>query len=138
MYQFETQIRVRYGETDRMGYLYYGHYPEYFEVGRVETMRSLGIPYKNLEDNGILLPVRSLEIVYIKPAYYDELLTIKTTIPELPGAKIVFLYEIYNSKNELITRGKTVLVFFDPQKQKVMRIPEKVLKAFTPYFTATL
>ena len=85
MYSFETQLRVRYGETDQMGYLYYGNYAQFYEVGRVETMRSLGMSYKTLEtDYGILMPVMSMQVRYVRPAFYDDLLTIKTTIRHFP------------------------------------------------------
>ncbi len=80
MIRNETKLRVRYGETDQMGYVYYGNYAEYFEVGRVEWLRNLGISYKSLEESKIMLPVLHLNINYLKPAKYDDLLTIITTL----------------------------------------------------------
>lgn len=124
MYSVETKIRVRYGETDQMGYVYYGVYAQYYEVGRVELLRSLGISYKELEEGGIALPVVNFEIHYKKAALYDEELTIITTIKELPSARIKFEYEIYNAKKELLNIGKVVLVFVDFKTKKPCFAPE--------------
>lgn len=110
-FSHNIQLRVRYGETDQMGYCYYGNYAQYFEVGRVETLRSLGMSYKNLEADGYMLPVSELNIQYKKPALYDDLLTIKTTITKVKGARIYFSYEIMNEKNQLISTASTTLVF---------------------------
>ncbi|MFN4257142.1 MAG: acyl-CoA thioesterase, partial [Saprospiraceae bacterium] len=97
MYAHETQIRVRYGETDQMGYLYYGNYASYFEVGRVETIRSLGVSYKELEEvHGIWLPVVSLEQKFVRPAFYDDLLTVRSEIREVPDTHITFHVEVFN------------------------------------------
>ena len=98
MFTSTTQIRVRYAETDKMGYVYYGNYAQYYEVGRVEGLRDLGLSYRAMEDAGILLPVMEYQIKYFKPAYYDDLLTIKTTILELKGARIFFEYETLNQQ----------------------------------------
>jgi acyl-CoA thioester hydrolase len=87
----ETQIRVRYGETDQMGYCYYGNYAQYFEVGRVEALRTVGLSYKELEEQGIMLPVSEFNVKYLSPAFYDDLLTIKTTITKIKGARLVFV-----------------------------------------------
>ena len=102
MYKSEVKLRVRYAETDQMGYCYYGNYAQYFEVARVESLRSLGVSYKNLEEMGILLPVSNYQIKYIKPAFYDEELTIVSYIMNLPSLRIFFKYETYNQKNEKI------------------------------------
>jgi acyl-CoA thioester hydrolase len=91
MFLNETNLRVRYAETDRMGYVYYGNYAGYYEVGRVEALRSLGMSYREMEDSGIMLPVLTYSIKYFKPSYYDDLLTIQTIIPEIPGTRIKFL-----------------------------------------------
>ncbi|MEX0966815.1 MAG: thioesterase family protein [Bacteroidia bacterium] len=135
MYSFDTQLRVRYSETDRMGYLYYGNYATFYEVGRVEAMRSLGLSYKELEDQGILLPVRDLQSRFLKPAYYDELLRVRTTIPEMPGLRIVFKYEIFRQDDELINLGETTLVFIDAGTKRPVLPPVHVKKLFDPYFT---
>src|SRR4029077_16151788 len=111
MYTSEIKIRVRYAETDRMGYVYYGHYATYFEVARVEMLRSLGFNYKKLEEEGVILPVLTFSIKYIRPAYYDDLLTVVTTINDLPSTRIKFSYETYNEKSELLNTAETVLVF---------------------------
>src|SRR6185503_5026559 len=100
MFISEVKIRVRYGETDRMGYAYYGNYAEYFEVARVESLRELGMNYKDLEDSGIILPVYTFNVKYMKPAFYDDLLTIKCFIKELPKTRLLFHYETYNEKGE--------------------------------------
>ena len=94
--EIRTNLRVRYAETDRMGYVYYGNYATYFEVGRVEAMKSIGMSYKKLEDSGIMMPVLEYKIKYFKPAFYDDELTIVTSIKELPMARITFFYETYN------------------------------------------
>jgi acyl-CoA thioester hydrolase len=134
MYISETTVRVRYAETDKMGYVYYGNYTHYYEVGRVEAMRQLGTSYKEMEDNGIMLPVYTCNLKYIKPALYDDLLVIKTVIKELPTLKIIFDYEIYNQKNELINTGNTVLVFIDMSNNKPCRAPESFIEKIKKYF----
>ena len=123
MYQHETQIRVRYSETDRMGYVYYGNYAQYYEIGRVELFRSLGFSYRELEDNGINMPVIDMRTKYIRPATYDEVLTIKTIVSSLPKLKICFRYEIYNGDDELINSGETNLAFVDKNRQKPIKAP---------------
>src|SRR4030095_462330 len=102
MYSHEIEIRVRYGEVDMMGYLYYGYYSFYYEQARVETMRSLGIPYKKMEELGFLLPVVDLKIRFIKPAFYDDVVLIKTIIKQMPRVRHHFYYEMYNEAGELI------------------------------------
>ncbi len=134
MYTSETTVRVRYAETDKMGYVYYGNYAQYYEVGRVEALRTLGSSYKEMEDNGIMLPVYLCDIKYIKPAVYDDLLVIKTTIKEIPTAKITFDYEIYNQKNELINKGSTSLVFINMTNNKPFAAPESFLAKIRKYF----
>lgn len=132
----ETQLRVRYAEADRMGYCYYGNYATYFEVGRVEAIRKLGFTYKFMEDNGVMLPVLSFNIKYIKPAFYDDLLTIKTVIPELPmGARIKFAYETYNEKGELLNIADTTLVFVSTKTQKPCQAPDWFVDAIKPFYT---
>ena len=130
MYSFKTKIRVRYGETDQMSFVYYGVYAQYYEVGRVELLRSLGVTYKELEEMGFALPVVNLNINYKKPAYYDDELTIRTTIKELPSAKITFYYEMFNANNELLNIGEVVLVFVNKKTGKPCFAPEMVIKKF--------
>jgi len=130
----ETQIRVRYGETDRMGYVYYGNYLLYYEVGRTEMIRQLGLTYRQLEDNGTLLPVHSVQIKYIAPATYDDLLTIRTTLREYPGASINFEYEVVNSEGKTINSGEVKLVFVDVKTNRPTRAPKYFLELIDPYF----
>lgn len=125
------KIRVRYGETDQMGYVYYGNYASYFEVGRVEWLRNFGVSYKEMENNGIMLPVSNLNVTYIKPTKYDDLITIKTTLKKIPTAKIEFDFEIFNEENELLTKGYTSLVFVDMKKNKPTRCPKYLLDKIT-------
>ena len=120
MYSFETKLRVRYGETDQMRYAYYGIYAQYFEVGRVELLRSLGVSYKEIEEMGYALPVVSFNVKYKKPAYYDDELTIKTTIKELPSTKITFYYETFNENKDLLNIAEVVLVFVNKRKWQTM------------------
>ncbi len=134
MFEFETTVRIRYGETDQMGYAYYGNYALYYEVGRVEALRALGISYKKLEDEGILLPVFEYKSKFIKPAYYDDEITIKVCIAELPQVRIKFDYELYNSHNELINTGEVILVFLEKGTEKPCRAPDYVLNKMAPYF----
>lgn len=124
---FENQTRVRYGETDQMGYAYYGVYAQYFEMGRVEWLRSMGVSYKSMEESGVMLPVVDLNVKYLRPAKYDDLLTIKTTITKIPSVKIEFTYEIVNQNNELLTTGYTSLVFIDMERNKPTRCPDYLL-----------
>ena len=109
----QTQFRVRYSETDQMRVVYHGNYAQYFEVGRVEWLRNKGISYKWMEENGIMLPVVSLTMNYKKPARYDELLTLKTSLKNKTSVKIEFDYELYNEAGELLTTGNSILVFVD-------------------------
>lgn len=134
MFTTTTNIRVRYAETDKMGYVYYGNYATYFEVGRVEGLRSLGFSYKQIEDEGIMLPVLDFQIKYFKPAFYDDLLTVKTTITEIKGARIHFEYETLNEKNELLNKGATTLVFINIATNKPCAAPDWFLEKSKKYF----
>lgn len=135
MYVHETQVRVRYGETDQMGYVYYGYYAQYYEVGRVELMRTLGVRYKDLEEkDGILLPVVSMQARYLRPGLYDELLTVKTTLKELPGEFITFYHDILNEKGELINAAHVRLCFFDAIAKVKVQPPESLMLHLKPYF----
>ena len=117
-------LRVRYAETDPMKYVYYGHYATYLEVARVELFRTLGIPYDDIEKQGIWLPVSEFSIKYLKPARYDQNLEIHTFIKKIPGVRSEFEYEIYNDSKEKITEAKTTLFFLDSQKNKVVKCPD--------------
>lgn len=130
----ETQVRVYYEDTDKMGVVYYGVYPRYYEIGRTEMIRDLGLTYKEIEESNILLPARSLNINYLKSAYYDDLLTIRTIVETIPKVKFPIKTEIYNQQNELINTGEVVLVFFDAVANKPCRIPEKFREAMELHF----
>lgn len=123
-----TNIRVRYGETDQMGVVYYGNYSLYIEEGRTEWLRELGFSYKWMEENGIHLPVVHFSIDYKRPARYDDLLSIYTYIKDLPTAKIEFFYEIYNESKELLVTARTVLVFIESASGKVRKAPEYLIE----------
>ena len=135
MIKSETKIRVRYGETDQMGYVYYGVYAQYYEVGRVEAMRLLGFSYRQIEEKGILMPVIDFSISYKKPAFYDDEITVVTYIREKPtGLRINFEYECFNSAGELINTGKVTLVMLDKATNKMCKIPDWFQNAFNPFF----
>lgn len=125
---FETKVRVRYAETDRMGYCYYGNFATYFEVARVEALRSLGVTYKQLEDEGIILPVLDFQIRYFKPAFYDEELRIETTIESVKGARIFFSYKTFNQSEVQLNQATTTLVFVDLKNQRPMNPPSDLLQ----------
>jgi acyl-CoA thioester hydrolase len=135
MYTSETKIRVRYGETDQMGFLYYGNYALYYEVGRAEAIRQLGFTYRELEALGIHMPVVELNVQYYRPALYDDLITVKTILKELPqSSKIQFHSELYNEQGVFLNKGVTTLVFYDPvAKTKVDMHPELRLR-LEPHF----
>lgn len=134
MYVSETSIRVRYGETDQMGYVYYGFYAMYYEVGRVESLRQLGLTYKELEAMGVMMPVLENHSTYLAPARYDDLLRVVTTLREKPGVRIRFEYEIFNESNTLLHRGETLLAFIDKQTNRPRRPPQPMLDVLAPYF----
>lgn len=134
MFSSETRLRVRYAETDKMGYCYYGNYAAYFEVARVEAIRKIGFSYKEMEDEGIALPVLEYNIKYFKPAFYDEEITIKTVINELPGARIKFDYECYNPAGDLLNKAHTTLVFISMETGRPRQAPEDFVKAMEQYF----
>ena len=134
MVQFETNIRVRYADTDQMGYVYYGNYAAYYEIARVESLRSLGLTYKKLEEEGVMMPVLENFSKYHFPATYDELLTIRTSIKTKPGVKITFDYEIFNEEDKLIHEGKTLLAFVDMKSGRPCRPPKIMTDLLNPYF----
>jgi acyl-CoA thioester hydrolase len=134
MIKAETTVRVRYGETDQMGFVYYGVYAQYYEVGRVEAIRSLGFSYKDMEQKGVLMPVINLTVNYKKPALYDDEIRIVTTVREMPSVKIQFDYECYNQHNDLLNTGSVTLVFIDREKNKPMKAPEWFMEKFRPLF----
>jgi acyl-CoA thioester hydrolase len=135
MYSATTHIRVRYGETDQMGYLYYGYYALYYEVGRAESIRELGFTYRQLEEMGIMMPVVELNSQYFRPALYDDLITVKTILKQLPdGPKIQFHSELYNEQEQLLNKGVTTLVFYDSNEKKKVNMPQLLLDRLEPFF----
>lgn len=135
MYQHDYQYRVRYADTDQMGYVYYGNYARLYEIGRVEALRSLGFSYKAMEDSGVMMPVYENTSKYIAPALYDELLTIRTTIKTLPAARVVFHYEILNTKGVLVHKGETTLVFVKMENNRLTTAPQALLEKLKPFFS---
>lgn len=123
-----SKLRVRYGETDQMGIVYYGNYAEYLEQGRTEWLRDLGFSYKWMEENNIHLPVINLTIDYKSPAYYDDLLTITTKLVKIPTVRIEFYYEIHNQDAKLLVTANTTLVFVDSATKKLIKAPNYLLK----------
>ena len=128
MKEYQFQVRVRYAETDQMGVVYHGNYAQYFEMGRVEWLRNMGVSYKWMEENGVMLPVVSLSMNFKKPARYDDLLTVKTILKSQTSVKIEFDYEIYNENKELLTTGYSMLVFVDMKTGKPILPPSYVLE----------
>lgn len=128
----EFKVRVRYAETDQMGVVYHGNYAQYFEMGRVEWLRNLGVSYKSMEEEGIMLPVVSLTMNYRKPARYDDLLTVRTIFKKQESVKIEFDYEILNEAGELLTTGNSVLVFVNMKTGRPTTPPEYINEKLKP------
>lgn len=133
-----TSIRVRYGETDPMKYVYYGNYAEYFEVARVELFRTLGMSYDEIEKRGIFLPVSEYKIKYLKPALYDQLLEIRTYVRKIPGIRIEFDYEIYNEDQVKITEASTTLFFLDSETNKIVKCPDYLMELIKKNWVETI
>ncbi len=137
MYQHEFQKRVRYGETDRMGYLYYGNYAQYYEIGRVEMLRSLGLTYREMEETyRIMMPVVSLEMRFVRPARYDEHLTIRTMLRHLPERFIIFHMEILNESGKLVNGGRVKLCFVHMDEDRSVVAPDFLLSKLEPHFSS--
>ena len=132
-YSHKTSLRVRYSETDQMGYCYYGNFLQFFEIGRVECLRSLGITYKELENKGILLPVKEVKVDYKSPCFYDDLLSVQTKLIEINGCKIIFNYTIVNESNKICTLASTTLVFIDKENKKPIACPSEIQKNLRLY-----
>lgn len=135
MFISETTIRVRYAETDQMDVVYHGNYAQYFEVGRVESIRQLGISYKEVEAMGIIMPIVEWQAKFIRPAHYDDLLTIRTTLKELPtDHRMEFYQEVFNEKGKLLTSGKVLLYFLAADTREKIDMPETFRALLQPYF----
>lgn len=134
MFTYEHKIRVCYGDTDQMGYVYYGNYGYYYEQARGEAIRHIGVTYKQIEDSGTMMPITRMNIKYIQPALYDQLLTIKTFVPQLPHRLITFHYEVTNEAGTLINEGETQLIFIDALTRKVKTAPAILLDKLKAYY----
>jgi acyl-CoA thioester hydrolase len=134
MFTSKTTLRVRYSETDKMGVVYHGNYAQYLEIGRTDALRQLGLTYKSFEDNGIMMPVLSLNCKYLKSAYYDDELTIITMLKEMPKLRIHFYFEIYNQQNDLLTKAEVELVNIDMKTNKITMSPSVLIEALKPFF----
>ena len=135
MYKHQTQIRVRYGETDQMGYLYYGNYALYYEVGRVEMLRALGMTYRMMEEElKVMMPVMTLNTRYIRPVFYDDLITVQTTINEIPERSITFHMELFNESGKLVNGGTVKLGFIDAITKKRINAPASFVEKILPFF----
>jgi len=130
----EINVRVRYAETDQMGYVYYGNYAMYYEVARVESLRNLGFSYKLMEEQGVMMPVVENKSKYIRPARYDDLLTIKVFVENMPAKTITFRYEIYNEHKKLINLGETVLAFVNMKNGRACEAPVSINSLLAPFF----
>ncbi len=135
MFTSKTQIRIHYALTDQMGIVYYGNYAQLYEIGRTEALRSLGLTYKEIEATGVIMPVTEIHSRFLRPALYDDLLTVVTTVKEMPlHSRIVFHSEIYNEKNELLNTGNVTLYFMDAKTMKRADIPEKIKQKMAHFF----
>lgn len=135
VYSIDYPKRVRYGETDQMGYLYHGVYAQYYEIGRVEMLRSLGVTYRDMEEkHGILMPVMSLQMRFVRPALYDQLLTIRTTLRTLPMDTITFYVDIYNEDRKLVSGGSVRLCFIDRDTRRTIPVPSYLVDILRPFF----
>ena len=126
MKSHETFVKVRYAETDQMGVVYHGNYPQYLEIARIDWLDSLGVSYKNMEDEGIMLPVFELNLKYHKPIHFDENLRIETRLRETPNVKIIFDYTIFNECGEKVTSASSILAFIDSETRKPIRCPKYI------------
>lgn len=129
-----TDIRVRYFDTDQMGIVYYGNYARFYEIGRVETLRHLGLSYKALEADGISMPVYDLQSRFFRPARYDDLLTVRVTIPQMPKTRFMFSYEVFNQDGQLLNTGQTTLVFVRTDTGRPCTAPADLVEATKPFF----
>lgn len=135
MFTTQTKVRVRYAETDQMGVVYHSHYFQYFEVARAESIRQIGFTYADMEKMGVIMPVIEVQCRYLRPALYDDLLTVKVILKELPvHHKIEFHQEVYNEKGDLLVNGKVILYFMESKTMKRTTMPEQLLLKLQPYF----
>ena len=126
MKSHETFVKVRYAETDQMGVVHHGNYPQYLEIARIDWLDSLGVSYKSMEEEGIMLPVFELNLKYHKPITFNENLKIETRLRETPNVKIIFDYSIFNEGGEKVTSATSILVFMDSKTRKPIRCPQYI------------
>ncbi len=134
MYSFNTNYRIRYADIDQMGYMYYGNYAKLYEIGRVEALRSLGLRYRDLEETGVIMPVYENKSRFISPAKYDDLVTIRVIIKELPKVRIVFNYEVFDENNTLLHTGETTLVFLKTANNRITICPKEITDRLLQFF----
>lgn len=135
MFIYESKVRVRYIETDQMGIVHHANYAQYYELARTECFEACsGMSYAQMETEGVMLPILELQARYLKPAYYNEVLTIKSIVKELPSVRLNVEYEIYNEANELINTGNTILVFVKKENRRPCQPPESFMKNVRQYF----
>ena len=135
MFTSETKIRVRYAETDQMDVVYHGNYTQYFEVGRAESIRQLGFTYKDMEAMGVIMPIVEWHAKFVRPAHYDDLITVKTLLKELPNDhRIEFYQEVYNERGKLLTIGKAILYFIDAKTKTKTTMPVELRKKLQEFF----
>jgi len=129
----ENKIRVRYDEVDKMGYVYHGNYAKYYHISRTELLREVGISDKELESHNVILPVIEMTVSYLKPVFYDDVITIKTTLKELPTSRMKFFHEVYNQNHKIINEASSTLVFVNFNTRKPMKVPEIILNKLKSY-----
>lgn len=135
MYSYDTQIRVCYADVDQMGFVYYGNYLKFYEIARGESMRALGLSYREMEERGVMMPVVRAELNYKKPAHYDDVITVRTIVKELPqGARMDFYYEVYNQESQLLNHGFSQLAFVRKDSGMPCRCPDYLTELLSPYF----
>lgn len=135
MISSKTEVRIRYSETDKMGYVYYGNYAQFFEIGRTNMLREHGMTYREMETEGIMLPVRSMQVRYHSPAFYDDLLTVTTYMRKMPTKRIEFDHEIHNEAGKLVVSGKVELVFVSGKTRRPTDAPKYFVDKIEEYFT---
>jgi len=135
MFSSKTQIRIHYALTDQMGVVYHGHYAQFYEIGRTEALRSLDLTYKEVEASGVIMMVTEIHSKFLRPAVYDDLITVVTTVKELPvHHKIIFHSELFNEKDKLLNIGDVILYFIDAKTMKRTTMPENMREKLVEYF----
>ncbi|MEO7314784.1 MAG: thioesterase family protein [Ginsengibacter sp.] len=135
MFTFSTTLRIHYALTDQMGVVYHGNYAQFYEIGRTEALRSLGLTYKSIEEMGVIMPVIDMHMKFVRPAVYDDLIRIDITVKELPlHHKIIFHGEIFNEKNQLLNAGEVTLYFMDAKTMKRVNMPEEIVEKMREFY----